>query len=222
MTEHQRPFFSTRGETVYHAILAAIREGMYRPGDPLREIEVAQKLGVSRTPVREALSRLQDKGLVEPAPGRGLAVARISSQQLLELYTLRMELEKLVVRSVVQYATPLEVDNIERLNEAFGASTDIKRASELNSAFHTSLHEAARNRYLHLALIDLQDTVALLPVTIFSTPGRIKAAYEEHARIVAAIRSRDAALAESLMAAHVQALLEARLTLSQASVLEVG
>lgn len=215
MPENQRPFFSTRGKTVYHSILEAIREGIYQPGDPLREIEVAKKLGVSRTPVREALSRLQDKGLVEPAPGRGLAVARLSTQQIFELYMLRAELEKLVVRNVVTHANSIEIDNFERLNEAFGKSEDARIATETNNRFHTSMREAARNRYLHLALDDLQDSIALIPVTVFAAPGRIEAAYREHAKIIAAIRSRDSALAESLMIEHVQALLETRLSLSR-------
>jgi DNA-binding GntR family transcriptional regulator len=205
---------------VYHAILKAIREGVYQAGDPLREIEVAQRLGVSRTPVREALSRLQDKGLVEPAPGRGLAVARLSNQQIFELYSLRADLEKLVVRNAVQYATSFEIDNFERLNEMFGNAKDIKSATEANSLLHASLREAARNRFLHMAIDDLQDTVALISVTVFSAPGRIDAAYKEHAAIIAAIRDRDSERAEALMGQHIEALLETRMSLSRLNALE--
>lgn len=222
MPDYQRPFFSTRGKTVYHAILKAIREGMYQPGEPLREIEVSQRLGVSRTPVREALSRLQDKGLVEPAPGRGLAVARLSTQQIFELYSLRADLEKLVVRNVVKYATPIEIDNLERLNELFGSAKDVQSATEANSLLHAALREASRNRYLHMAIDDLQDTVALIAVTVFSAPGRIEAAYKEHAAIIAAIRDRDADRAEQLMGDHIHSLLEVRMGLSRNVTLETA
>lgn len=211
----QHTFFSTRGKNVYYAILDAIRHGVYKSGDRLLEKEVADRLGVSRTPVREAFSRLQDKGLLEPAPGRGLAVAQISMQQIFELYTLRVELEKLVARSAAQYATPLEIDHLERVNEEFGAATDPARAFELNRMFHTRLCETAHNRYLHMAIEDLQDTIALLPQSIFSAKGRTQIAHDEHAAIIAAIRDRDTELAEERMSQHVRAVLDTRLSLAQ-------
>ena len=101
----------TRGQNAYGAILAAIRDGIYRPGDAIREEEVASRIGVSRTPVREALGRLQEKGLVEAAQGRGVAVAILSTSQVFELYAIRQEMEGLVARFAAQHATTAEMDN---------------------------------------------------------------------------------------------------------------
>jgi DNA-binding GntR family transcriptional regulator len=107
---------ATRGQNAYRMILTAIREGLYKPGDRLREEEVASRFGMSRTPVREGLGRLQEKGLVEAASGRGLAVATLNMQQVLELYAMREEVEGTAARFSSQHITAVEIENMERLN----------------------------------------------------------------------------------------------------------
>jgi len=212
---HQDDQSKTRGQSAYRAILAAIREGHYRPGDPLREEEVAARIGVSRTPVREALGRLQEKGLLEAAPGRGVAVAILTMQQIFELYAMRQEMEGIVARFAAQHATAAEITNLERLNQQFGAAHGNPRlAAQINRQFHARLYDAARNRYLRLAVEDLQETIALLPETTFVQPGRTEIATREHAELLDAIRQRDTALAEKLGAAHIRAALETRLAIT--------
>lgn len=211
------PIRATRGQTAYHAILAAIRDGVYRPGDRLREEEVAQRLGVSRTPIREALGRLREKGVIEAAAGRGLAVAVLTMQQIFELYAMRQELEGLVARFAAQHATDVEIANLERLNAEFGDAGSPKQAANLNRVFHTRLYDATRNRYLRVAVEELQETIALLPQTTFVQNGRIPVAQAEHAEIVAAIKARDTRGAERAAIAHIQAALNARLEISEAN-----
>src|SRR5262245_9135311 len=92
-------------ETVFRSLRQALRAGIYQPGDRLREEEVAKRLKVSRTPVREALSRLVSKGLVEPAGGRGLIVRRLSTAEVLELYAMREILEGAAARLAAQHAS---------------------------------------------------------------------------------------------------------------------
>ncbi|MGH6946054.1 MAG: GntR family transcriptional regulator [Kiloniellales bacterium] len=205
----------TRGQNAYRALLDAIREGQYRPGDPLREEEVAVRIGVSRTPVREALGRLLERGLLEAAPGRGVAVAILSMQQLVELYAMRQELEGIVARYAAQHANEGEIANLERLNEQFGAAAgDPRLAAEINRRFHARLCDAARNRYLRQAVQDLQETIALLRQTTFVQPGRTVAAVGEHALMIAAIRKRDTQAAEALAVAHIRAAFETRLAIT--------
>jgi Transcriptional regulators len=206
----------TRGHSTYHAILAAIRDGIYRPGDPLREEEVATRLGVSRTPVREALGRLQEKGLLEAAPGRGVAVSILSMQQIFELYAMREELEGLVARFAAQHATEAEIANLERINDKFAASADPAVAAQLNRQFHARLYDAARNRYLRQAVEDLQETIALLPDTTFIQHGRTQTATGEHRTIIEAIRRRDTEAAEKAAIDHIKAALGVRLQITRA------
>jgi DNA-binding GntR family transcriptional regulator len=201
----------TRGQNAYGAILAAIRDGIYRPGEAIREEEVAARIGVSRTPVREALGRLQEKGLLEAAQGRGVAVAILSQGQIFELYAIRQEMEGLVARFAAQHATAAEIDHLARINNQFGEAENPRLASDLNRQFHARLYDATRNRYLRQMVEGLQETIALLPVTTFVRTGRTETAREEHAGIIEAIRRRDAAAAEAAAVRHIQRALETRL-----------
>lgn len=206
----------TRGQSTYQAILAAIRDGIYRPGDPLREEEVAARLGVSRTPVREALGRLQEKGLLEAAPGRGVAVSILSMQQLFELYAIREELEGIVARFAARHATDAEIANLERINEKFAAASEEPQlAAQWNRQFHARLYDAARNRYLRQAVEDLQETIALLPDTTFVQDGRTGTATDEHVAIIEAIRRHDPEVAEKAAINHIKAALNVRLLITK-------
>lgn len=207
---------SSRGRNTYQAILAAIRDGVYRPGSALREEEVAARLGVSRTPVREALGRLQEKGLLEAAPGRGLAVAILSTSQIFELYAIREEMEGIVARYAAHHATDAEIANLERINTAFAAAGDDPRAAaQLNREFHARLYDAARNRYLRQAVEDLHETIALLSDTTFTYPGRTAIAAREHQLLLHAIRDRDVAEAEAKAVEHIREALKVRLMISE-------
>lgn len=206
----------TRGQNAYRAILAAIRDGIYRPGDAIREEEVAARIGVSRTPVREALGRLQEQGLLEAAQGRGVAVAILSMGQIFELYAVRQEMEGLVARFAAQHATVAEIDNLARINDQFRTTVDDpQKAAEINRQFHARLYDAARNRYLKQMVEGLQETITLLPTTTFVHPGRTNTAYEEHAEIVQAIRARDTDRAETAAIQHIRRALETRLEITE-------
>lgn len=207
---------TSRGRNTYQAILSAIRDGVYRPGAALREEEVAARLGVSRTPVREALGRLQEKGLLEAAPGRGLAVAILSASQIFELYAMREEMEGIVARYAAHHATDAEIGNLERINTAFAATSDDPRAAaQLNREFHARLYDAARNRYLRQAVEDLHETIALLSDTTFIHPGRTAIAAREHELLLQAIRKRDVAEAQAKAVDHIREALKVRLMISE-------
>ena len=203
------------GRNTYQAILTAIRDGIYRPGAALREEEVAARLNVSRTPVREALGRLQEKGLLEAAPGRGLAVAVLSASQIFELYAMREEMEGIVARYAAQHATDAEIANLERINASFAAAGDHPDvAARLNREFHARLYDAARNRYLRQAVEDLHETIALLSDTTFSQPGRTAIAAQEHDLLLQAIRERNPSEAQAQAIEHIREALKVRLLIS--------
>ncbi|AVC46348.1 GntR family transcriptional regulator (plasmid) [Rhizobium leguminosarum] len=206
------------GHNAYRSILEFIRDGVYPPGGRLREEEVAERLGISRTPVREALGRLQQKGLLQAAPGRGLAIATLDTEQVFELYAMRGELEALVAQFAAQHATNAEIANLQDLNAEFAAATSPREAAKLNRSFHARLYDAARNRYLRAAVEDLQETIALLPKTTFSHENRLESAAREHSALIKAISSRDAHAAADVARDHISRSLATRLAMIRAAV----
>jgi DNA-binding GntR family transcriptional regulator len=204
------------GEAVFRSLCQALRVGVYRPGDRLREEEVAERLQVSRTPVREALGRLLAKGLVEPAGGRGLVVRSLGTAEVFELYAMREILEGAAARLAAQHASQSEIDALVDLENAFETrADDPAEMARLNQAFHEIIFRSARNRYLDSALQELQDGIALLGATTFSIGDRPSTAAEEHRALIDAIAARDADQAESRARAHIREALRSRLKLLQ-------
>jgi DNA-binding GntR family transcriptional regulator len=204
------------GEAVFRSLCEALQAGAYRAGDRLREEEVAQRLNVSRTPVREALGRLAARGFVEPAAGRGLIVRSLDISEVLELYAMREILEGAAARLAAEHASRPEIDALTDIEQAFtDATDDATEMARLNRAFHETICRAARNRYLDGASRELQDWIALLGPTTFSVTGRPSTSHREHQAIVNAIAARDGDKAEKLARAHIREALRCRLKLLQ-------
>jgi DNA-binding GntR family transcriptional regulator len=202
-------------EAVFRALREAIREGILRPGDRLREVEVAQQLGVSRTPVREAFGRLVARRLIESSGGQGLTVRRLDLAEIRELYSMREILEGAAAALAAQHASKTEIDVLLDLEGAFESKrSDAKQLAASNKLLHETIFRAARNRYLDLALQDIQDGIALLGRTTFSLEGRPKTAGTEHRDIITAIANHDAEEAERAARAHIRASLRARLQIA--------
>ena len=194
-----------RAEFVYSALKEALTNGRLQSGDRIREEEIARALSVSRTPVREALSRLSLRGLIEVAPGRGLVVARLDRQQILEIYILREIIEATATRLAAQHAAAIEIGHLRDLVKEFSASeTDLDRLRQINRQFHHTIYEASHNRYLVQWLNEFRDTMALLPYTTYAASERFRSALDEHSMIVEAIEARDAEAAERAARLHVR------------------
>lgn len=209
------------GEAVFRSLCEALQAGSYRAGDRLREEEVAQRLKVSRTPVREALGRLAARGFVEPAGGRGLIVRNLDISEVLELYAMREIMEGAAARLAAEHASAPEVDALRDIEQAFVEASE-GEASEmagdlarLNRAFHEAICRAARNRYLDNASRELQDWIALLGPTTFTVTDRPSTSHGEHQAIIEAIATRDGDKAEQLARAHIREALRCRLKLLQ-------
>ncbi|MCK8787177.1 GntR family transcriptional regulator [Roseomonas sp. NAR14] len=191
------------GSETYERIKAAIRDGSLAPGSRLTEAELVVRLGVSRTPVRQALTRLETEGLLTHEPRRGLTVPRPDHQQVIELYAMREVLEGTAARFAAQHASEAELRSLAHLIEEEGAAQDDGRAlSAINLRIHTLLHRAAHNRYLLRSLAQLTDAMALLP-TMLGEPARAREAHAEHRALLAAISRRDGEAAEAAMRAHI-------------------
>ncbi|MGR3721658.1 GntR family transcriptional regulator [Abyssibius alkaniclasticus] len=198
----------------YALVLEAIDRGDYQPGDRLVESELAERFGVSRTPIREALQRLETQAVLV-RDGRSMVVASLSHDQLGELYVVRAALEGLAARLAAQHAWPEE---IRVLYDMIAADrkfmTDPKRLSRANKRFHRQLHLASHNRFLIQQLEMVHRTMALLATTSLAAEGRPEKALDEHEKIVAAIEARDGVAAEAALKAHISKAFETRLKLN--------
>ncbi|WP_265499139.1 GntR family transcriptional regulator [Paracoccus beibuensis] len=197
----------------YSLILAAIEAGTYRPGSRLVESELAERFGVSRTPVREALQRLETQAMLV-RDGRSLIVASLDHNQLAELYTVRAELEALAGRLAARHATPEEVRVLAQMvEEDRRAKGDPEILARTNKRFHRQIHLASHNRYLVQQLDLVHRTMALMARTSLAAEGRSETALAEHSRIVDAIAAGDGAAADKALRQHISMAWETRLKL---------
>ncbi len=206
----------TTHKDAYDLVLDAIDVGVYRPGDRLVESDLAERFGVSRTPIREALQRLETQGLLA-RDGRSLIVASLDHSQLAELYVVRSELEGLAAKLAAQHATKEEIRVLQEMEEAdralIGNAGALARA---NRRFHKQIHLASHNRFLVQQLDLVHRSMALLASTSLAAEGRGATALAEHEAIVAAIGARDADAADAALKTHISQAFETRLKLDSA------
>lgn len=195
----------------YSLILSAIDNGLYRPGDRLVESELAERFGVSRTPVREALQRLETQAMLK-RDGRSLIVATLDHNQLAELYAVRTELEALAARLAAQHATPEEIRVLAGMvRDDHASKGDPQALARANRRFHHQIHLASHNRYLVQQLDIVHRSMALMARTTFAAEGRDDVALDEHQAIVDAISDRDGARADAALRHHISMAYETRL-----------
>ncbi len=195
----------------YSLILDAIEAGTYKPGDRLVESELAERLGVSRTPVREALQRLETQAMLR-RDGRSLIVASLDHNQLAELYAVRTELEGLAARLAARHATDEEIRVLGGMvadDRAFLG--DARALSRANKRFHRQIHLASHNRFLVQQLDLVHRSMALMATTSLAAEGRSEMALAEHDQIVAAIAAHDGEAAYQALRTHISRAFETRL-----------
>lgn len=192
-------------------ILDAIDQGIYRPGDRLVESELAERFGVSRTPIREALQRLETQRLLT-RDGRSLIVASLDHAQMAELYAVRQELEALAARLAAQHAAVEEVQVLRDMVEADRVLLgDPQALARANRRFHYQIHLASHNRYLVQQLDLVYRSMALMARTSLAAKGRGEKALAEHLEIVDAIAARDGERAARALRDHLSIAFVVRL-----------
>jgi len=197
---------TSHGHTAYLRLLDEIRSGTLLPGMRLRELELCDRLQISRTPVREALRRLEADGLVIHQPRLGAVVRRLGYPEIMELYEMRAVLESTAARLAARAASDAELAELKALNEEFGQVLDDEAAAaEVNRQFHATLLDAAKNRFLRGSVGALQKTMLILGRSTLMDSTRAHAAVQEHGRILDAMVARDGSAAEAEMRAHIEA-----------------
>ena len=200
-----------QGQGAYRRLLDDIRDGLLLPGTRLRETDLADRLGISRTPVREAIRQLEADGLVIHLPRQGATIRSLDYAEVIELYEMRAVLEGTAARLAARVASAVELAELSALNAALSADPAGPEAQQINRQFHRTLLDAARNRFLVKSMSALRKTMMILGPTTLSDPARASAALAEHAAVLAALEARDAPAAEAAMRAHVENALFARI-----------
>jgi DNA-binding GntR family transcriptional regulator len=206
------------GQTdAYALILQAIDVGVFKPGDRLVESDLADRFGVSRTPIREALQRLETQNLLT-RDGRSLIVASLSHNEMAELYAVRSELEGLAARLAAQHASAEEVLVLrEMVQEDRKLTDDPSALSRANRRFHKQIHLASHNRFLVRQLDLVHRSMALMATTSLAAEGRGEVAMEEHNAIVEAIAAGDQDGAQQALRDHISVAFVTRLKLDSLS-----
>ncbi len=205
----EAPAFHSRAEMVYDQLKRDVADFKLVPGDRFTENELSERLGVSRTPVRQALFRLQQEGYVEVLFRNGWRVLPFDFEQFEQLYDLRMVLETTAVQRLCADETKVDralLDQIAAiwLVPAAERSTDIRQVAQWDEDFHCSLVAAAGNAEMTRVHRDVTERIRIIRRLDFTKPARIDATYEEHAKILRAIQRKRSDPAVMLLRAHIQ------------------
>lgn len=201
----------SQGQSAYRRLLDEIRLGTLAQGTRLRETELADRLCISRTPVREAIRQLEADGLVAHLPRLGATIRSLDYAEVIELYEMRAVLEGTAARLAARAASDIELAELAALNGELATAPAGVQSQDLNRQFHRTLNAAARNRFLLKSISALQKTLMILGPTTLSDPARAADAVAEHAHVLAALQRRDGPAAETAMRAHIEAALAKRI-----------
>ncbi|OAN73983.1 GntR family transcriptional regulator [Jannaschia sp. EhC01] len=207
-----KPHDASQGQDAYARLLAEIRSGALRPGDRVTETDLATRLGISRTPVREAIRALEADGLVIHTPRVGATIRALDYAEITELYEMRAILEGTAARFAARAAYDSETEELAAINDAMAAIPgDVAGLFTLNARFHAVLLNAARNRFLVRSVQSIQKTLLILGPSTLEEADRAAGALAEHAAIIDALKSHDGDAAEAAMRQHIEAAHRARL-----------
>ncbi|KGK89460.1 GntR family transcriptional regulator [Desulfosporosinus sp. HMP52] len=193
-------------EIVFESMRDAILSGVLEPGERLMEIQLAEEMGVSRTPVREAIRKLELENFVVMIPRKGAYVAGVSSKDVADVFEIRSALEGLAAGLAAERITEDELEQMERVlfyRANAEGEMDLDQIVKSDTDFHALVYSASRNERLIQILANLREQIQRFRATSLAVPGRNKLALEEHRMIVEALRKHDSEEAQSLAMAHI-------------------
>ncbi|MDR3270718.1 MAG: GntR family transcriptional regulator [Peptococcaceae bacterium] len=191
-------------EIVFDALREAIIGGDLSPGERLMEVQLADELGVSRTPVREAIRKLELEGFVIMVPRKGAYVAGVSLKDVADVFEVRSALESLAAGLAAERVSDEEIEQMERLVYwAEDKDPSLEQILQMDINFHALVYKASRNQWLAQILENLREQIQRFRSTSLAVPGRGKEALLEHRSIIEAIASHQVAEAQELAAAHI-------------------
>lgn len=198
-------------EKTFETLKEEILSGALPKGENLTELALSERLGVSRTPIRSAIRRLAEDGLVSIIPNRGAVVKGIDKDDLIDIYKIRIRLEGLASASCAKNIKPEQLEKLRRsveLSEFYIARNDTENIKELDTEFHLTIYEASGNPQLQAILSDLHKKIKMYRKLSLSVAGRLENSIREHREILGAIEKRDPELADKLTSRHIELALE--------------
>lgn len=192
---------------VFKSLQNDILNGVLAPGDAMTEQKLCDELGVSRTPVREALGKLELEGLVRTVPNRGAVVVGICEKDIADIYTIRMYIEGLAARWSAENITDEQLDtlrSIVELQEFYAERRDMMQIWQLDTRFHQLIYESCRSGVLQITLSNFHRYIQKARELSIKKPGRAQPSVREHREILEAVAAHDGALAERLMTKHIE------------------
>ena len=194
-------------EIVSDALRQAIRDGLLPPGERLMEIPLAEELGVSRTPIREAIRILEQEGLVVMIPRRGTYVADMSLKDVTEVFELRSILEELAAELAAERITNEEIEALEQHLVEIGNymnENNLDKVVQADILFHEILYKASRNDRLVEMINNLREQTLRFRTLSMSQTGRLAKTWDEHRQLVEAISDRDVERARQIARIHME------------------
>jgi len=206
-------------DMVYQVLREALITGVVPPRQRLAEEHLARMFEVSRTPIREALFRLEAEGFAERVPRRGLVASQVTPQEIIDVYAVRESMDGLAAELAAVHASPADLSTLVDLNNQFAAAVTAEEMDQLvllNLRFHEALAQISKNAFLLDMVKQIHHRVRRFPGTTFTKPGRGVRAIEEHRLIVEAVTKHDAATARRVAAKHMAAARQIRIDMLEA------
>ena len=199
-------------DVVFNTLREAILKGDLKPGERLMEVKLANKLGVSRTPIREAIRKLELEGLVKMIPRRGAEVAEITEKSLLDVMEVRDSLEELSVILACDRMSGEEMDELKEAAHEFelvSGTNDVKKIAQADVHFHDIIYDSTDNSKLVQLLNNLREQMYRYRVEYLKNPEVYPKLIEEHHQIISYLEKRDKEGAKHIMSAHIRNQVEA-------------
>lgn len=191
-------------EIVFESLREAIISGVLEPGERLMEIQLADEMGVSRTPVREAIRKLELEGFVVMIPRKGAYVAGVTDKDVADVFEIRAALEGLAAGLAAERITDEEIEQMERMIlYRTGEEVNFDKIVEADTDFHALVYKASRNERLIQILANLREQIQRFRATSLAYPGRLKDAVEEHQGIIEALANHNVEEAQNLAMVHI-------------------
>ncbi len=189
---------------IFKEIEEAVLSGQFKPRERLIEMDLIARFGVSRTVIREALKKLEAKGLVRATPYRGVVVADLTVEEIEEIYFVRTELEKIAARLVLENITRAEIQELKKFSKEVEKNLREKthQMIEKDSEFHRMIFKTCHNDYLYEMIDFLRTKAHIVRFNAWSLPHRIEESIIEHQAMIKAIEERNLSQFEKLIVKH--------------------
>ncbi len=198
-------------EVVYEQLKQQILEGNIAPGTRMMEVELSEKMGVSRTPIREAIRMLEKEGLVEVRPRHGAYSSQVSIQEILGILEVRQNMDGMAAALATERGTKKDFERIQEMAKAYEDSVktgDLNEIIKCDEKFHESIADAGHNATLVKIVSDLQNLVIRFRYIYYNNPEIISNLIAEHKEILDAIRGGDVEKARKVAGGHIDSLSE--------------